>query len=513
MDTPSCSERGGNLRNAGYHVADYAVLLVLWLVATPLLVYHLGSARYGLLMLANSIMGFGGLVSLGMPDANIKFISQYRGRNDMTGVANVIRTSLSLYLVLDLACVLAVFVAAPWLVIRVFALPAEMRVMGGRSLRIAALGFGARFLFNVLQSAFHGFERFDIPARISMLVNALSMLAYLALASAGLDIPFLLGATVLFLLSGLAVEAAVLKYRLVPGLRLLPGVHLRTLREMLPFGIYGWIRQLSMALTQHVDVMLVAALAGVPVVTPYTIARRLAMQPLIIVTRAAAFLFPYSGRLVERGDTATLEEVFHRSERWAAACVMGPLCALSLFGDPMLRIWMGPAFDPLAADMLRLFCMAFLLQGHTITTYNFLMGHGRARAAACIALTRGVLVIGSLWILVPMVGGMGAAISHLCRLPHAAAAYIAGRRILFKKLSARETISVLLPGLLLALIFCRPQPAPLTWPPLAVLAAAGGTALAATGGLLVLFTVLRHAVSPRTAGGSGSSFKRGRMST
>src|ERR1035438_6753012 len=47
-----------SLRNSSYSLADYLLLPVLWIVATPIFLRRLGVDQYGIWMLVNTVMGF-----------------------------------------------------------------------------------------------------------------------------------------------------------------------------------------------------------------------------------------------------------------------------------------------------------------------------------------------------------------------------------------------------------------------------------------------------------------------
>lgn len=76
--------------NAAYSTADYLILPILWLIATPIFVSHLGFEQYGIWMLVNTFLGFSGIMAFGLSDATIKFVSKYRGLDDEPGIARVI---------------------------------------------------------------------------------------------------------------------------------------------------------------------------------------------------------------------------------------------------------------------------------------------------------------------------------------------------------------------------------------------------------------------------------------
>ena len=66
------------------------------LVAAPFLVHRLGLSQYGIWMLVNAILGSMGTLSMGFGDATVKYVSAYRGQNNLVGVEHTIRATLTI---------------------------------------------------------------------------------------------------------------------------------------------------------------------------------------------------------------------------------------------------------------------------------------------------------------------------------------------------------------------------------------------------------------------------------
>ena len=73
---------GRGWANAFYGVGDYLVLPIGMLLAAPFLLRHLGTAQYGVWVLAGAAVSGGGIVSGSFGDAAIKYVADCRGRGD-----------------------------------------------------------------------------------------------------------------------------------------------------------------------------------------------------------------------------------------------------------------------------------------------------------------------------------------------------------------------------------------------------------------------------------------------
>src|SRR5687768_17683360 len=66
------------------------------ILATPLFIKNLGTHQYGLWVLLNTITQLMSIFNLGLGDANIKYISAYRGTSDFNAIRKIVSTTSSL---------------------------------------------------------------------------------------------------------------------------------------------------------------------------------------------------------------------------------------------------------------------------------------------------------------------------------------------------------------------------------------------------------------------------------
>ena len=102
-------------RNIAYQYAGFLVGLVASLVLTRVLLRHLGAGAYGLWVVLLAIVGYLGLLDVGVGTATVQRIAQLMAKDDLEGVADVIRTSSLFFSVSGLVSVLVTVGLAPFL--------------------------------------------------------------------------------------------------------------------------------------------------------------------------------------------------------------------------------------------------------------------------------------------------------------------------------------------------------------------------------------------------------------
>src|SRR5262245_42462756 len=87
-------------KNAAFSLAEYLLVPVLQFATTPFLVHRLGLEQVGIWILRNSILGIADALTFGLGNATLRFVSVYRGRGETASVISVVRTSVSLSIVI-----------------------------------------------------------------------------------------------------------------------------------------------------------------------------------------------------------------------------------------------------------------------------------------------------------------------------------------------------------------------------------------------------------------------------
>ncbi len=90
------------------------VNMVIGFILTPYLIKCLGANKYGIWLLIISVIGYSGLLDLGITSATMRYIARYVGQNDEKLLNETINTSLAIFCLIGLIVAIAsLFAAAP----------------------------------------------------------------------------------------------------------------------------------------------------------------------------------------------------------------------------------------------------------------------------------------------------------------------------------------------------------------------------------------------------------------
>jgi O-antigen/teichoic acid export membrane protein len=351
------------------------------IVLMPFTVRHLGQTQYGLWMLVASMTTYFQLLDLGYGNGVVRHLIEADRRGDADEVNGIASTFVCVYaLIAAVACVaiagMVVFVVPrfPHLTVEQIRLAQILlAILGAR----IAIGFPLT-VFGAVSNSRQGFVVNNLVASAVVVASAIS--TYVVLTSGGGLITLVATTTAINLLgyAGYAWNA----YHVMPALRLRPR-YFSTLRwrEVTTFSVYLFVIQLASQVCFNIDNVVIGASLGPALVAVYTIALRLAEYQRRLCDQFSGMLFPVVmgfGKNVEALRGALIE-----GNRVAVTLVTGASVVLIGFSGPLIRHWMGPAFDGSVAPFVLLALAGVVIVSQAASS-NVLIACGEHRLVAAI---------------------------------------------------------------------------------------------------------------------------------
>jgi O-antigen/teichoic acid export membrane protein len=178
------------------------------------------------------------------------------------------------------------------------------------------------------------------------------------------------------------------------------------------FTFGGWVALSSLIgpIMNYVDRFILSSLLGTGQAAAYLAAAELVGRAAPVPAALSASLFP---RLcADLNDHAAVQRA---TQLMIGSCAV--LCALlALWGDVVLRLWLGHAFQPESIGLLRILLIGFLLNALAHLPFARLHAAGRSRTTAILHAAELVPFLGLLYALVQSWGPTGAAIAWVLRM-------------------------------------------------------------------------------------------------
>ncbi len=384
--------------------------MVLSLVLTRVLLRDLGASTYGLWVVLLSIVGYLGLLDVGVSTAAVQRVARMTSVGDNQGLADVIRTASVFFSVSGGIAVAITMVVAPFLD-RILHLGSTDVEVAGVALVLLGGSLALRFVTAVPNAVLFGVGRSDSSSMITLVSTLATQGAQVVVVICGgglvwLGVVTVAGSFVTFVATSLAV-------------RRLTGHTVRTgrfdraiLSDLLRFGGRNTVIAVSGIVSFSLDALIIGVILPVAQVAPYDIALSTANLTRNLTTYGGDLLLPTYTHFESMHDPVRQARLFSRTVMATLAISLPILVALAAFGDPILKLWLGDVPDRTYSIMIALgFVTALELPGHQC--FILLTGIGRNQLMMRVALVGAAVNLAGSIAFTFLLGPIGPAIGSL----------------------------------------------------------------------------------------------------
>jgi len=305
----------------------------------PFLIHSLGDEHYGLWIVIGAIVGFYGLLDLGIASTAQRFIvrSVYDEKSDSMNIA--ISTAVFLFFligVLSLLITLAVVFIGPY-----FIADKVNQTLFQYVIAILGLKIAFSFPLYVFHSLLTAKHRFDIASYIQIFILFLRTVFIIYFLSNGYGLVVLAALMALFELLTHVITIFFCK-KLVPQLKVsLFLFQKEKLLEYYHYGKYVYISAIADRARFSIDNLVVGAVLGIGTVAHYAIAASLISYFTEVMSSVFGVISPVLDKYYKLGQWENLREVFlsvSELTTLAAVLIGGLFIAL---GRPFIELWIG----------------------------------------------------------------------------------------------------------------------------------------------------------------------------
>ncbi len=351
-DTPHAPRKGRFSVNLASRLLNYGLGILVGLWLTPYLIRHLGVAAYGLVPLVMTVTSYMGLLTVSLNGAVGRFITIALDRQDYDEANRVFNTSFWGTLAI------LILVAAPclWFCVHAglfFNLPAGYE----KQFTWLFLCAMSVFFLTALGSAFSVssfcMNRFDLDNMVGIASTAVRVCSILALFNIlAPNVMYVGFSLVAASVTNIALTLVVWRY-LTPMLRLDPYGFSKGMFFKLT-GMGGWIvvNQLGSLLFLSIDLIVVNRILGAESAGRYGAVMMWSSQLRNLAGVMASVFAPTIVSLYGQQDIPTLISYCRRAVKFVGLVMALPIGLVCGFARPLLNVWLGASFDPLASLLL-----------------------------------------------------------------------------------------------------------------------------------------------------------------
>lgn len=350
------------LINTSSNMAQLIVSMVVTFVMAPIYLKVMGHHDYGLREMVLALVGYMGMLDLGMRPTVSRFASMHNAQKDRGALLTVYACSLAFLGLVGL--VLASFF---WVWATTY--PEWLNPEGGEDLTkyvLFLLFVGGQVLFAfpkfVTESYLEGLQRYYFKNMVNIITTiAIAVISYI----------YITPENGLVLLVGLGAASQVIKL-LIFGLILLkpalgtiyPNVRYfsrEKLREMLSFGLKSFIQGAAYKVERLSDKLVIGSILGPAALPVYTIPSTLVGYiSSITMTLTHAFM-PLFSDLNARSQQVKIKAIYMVASKLVVGLIIPMGVGICLIGGPFIAIWMKGEFDPTLVDAILVLLVTYTL--------------------------------------------------------------------------------------------------------------------------------------------------------
>lgn len=400
-----------------WNLAGLTLPLLVAAVTIPHLIDKLGNERFGLLALAWGLLGYAGVLDLGIGRALTQMVSRLRGEGNLISIPSVLATAGRITFITGLIggsfiVVAVLFGVDVWIKTQSVP-PSEVR----HSILLLAVALPVQAMSATYRGMNEAYLNF----------KGISLLR-VGLGVANFGAPFLLAfyTTNMFWLVSTLVGSrsmALLFYRSFANKCLVDRKSERGKAAYSPqvakalFRFGGWVTVSSIVspLLVQADRFVIAAIISVAAVTIYVVPYEIVVQSLILVGSVTSVIFPSLSTLMH--EQPDQWQAFFR--RWLGIVAGMTFLAsglLALFLPSILQLWLKVNFVPESAVIGQVLCLGVFANAIGSMYYALIHAKGRADLTAKIHLIELPLFMFSLIFFLHHFGLIGAAWAWVGRM-------------------------------------------------------------------------------------------------
>lgn len=402
------------VRNTIWNLIGMGAPLLVALIAIPLLIKGMGTARFGVLTLAWAVVGYFSLFDLGLGRALTKLVAERLGTDQGGDIPRLIWTAMMLMGIFGIVGALVVAGISPWMIHNILKIPRELQDETLKAFYLLALSVPVIISSIGFRGILEAHQRFDLANMVRIPFGVFTFLGPLVV------LPF---SNSLFPIVAVLVIGSIFASGafLVACLRLIPSLrhNIRPQRSMIfpliSFGGWMTVTNIVGPLMTYMDRFLIGSLISVTAVTYYATPYEVVTKLWLIPSALVGVLFPaFSTTVVQDHNRAA--RLFGRGMSYTFLALFPLTIVIVTMAYEGMTLWLGVQFAEKSTFVLQWLAVGVFINGIARVPFALVQGAGRPDLTAKMHLVELPFYLLLLWWLTDVYGIKGVAIVWVLRV-------------------------------------------------------------------------------------------------
>jgi O-antigen/teichoic acid export membrane protein len=387
--------------------------MLVGVAAIPLLIDGMGLERFGMLSIAWMIVGYFGVLDMGLGRALTQRVAYKIGSGELNHIKALVIVSLVVVLVLGSASGLLVSFFAEVLVYDLFNISSIYLVESLKGIYWVAATIPLVILSTALFGVLEGQQYFGWTALVRAPLNLLMFVAPLIALQWSADLDVIFSSLFWVRLVGL-IALVIIVYA---TLAIMPKPEFSWQETKLLFSFGGWITVSNIVspMMVYFDRFYIAAVLSVSVVAYYTTPLDLLIKVLLVPLALVGVMFAIFSSEWSTNKRTVINH--YRKSIITVFIVMAPFTIVAvLLADYGLTLWLGAEFAEQSYKITQVIAVGVFFNAMAMVPYALIQGIGRADITAKFHLLELPIFLVLLWFFVDAFGLIGAAYAWTIRV-------------------------------------------------------------------------------------------------
>ncbi|MCA9455869.1 MAG: oligosaccharide flippase family protein [Nitrospiraceae bacterium] len=345
------------IRNVLANWGGYIFAVGVNFVLSPFIVHSLGDESYGIWVLLGSIVGYLGLLDLGVRGAVTRYIAKFHAQESHLEATRVASSALVVFVLVGFVAIAVAGVLAI-VIDRVFQIPPELVAVARVVLILGGVNMAISMISGVYGGVVAGLQRFDIANLFEIAIGVVRVILVVLALKTGYGLIAL--ALIQLGVSGLRGFASfVLSRRLYPQLRVcFKECHRSHVTMIFSFSVSVLLLQASGTIILFTDSIVIGSFLPLSMVTLFAIASNLTEYARAPVSGISQTLTPSASALEAENEGDELERILLVSARIATLIVLPIVVTFIFRGEAFIGLWMGEEYAKPSGEILWILSLA-----------------------------------------------------------------------------------------------------------------------------------------------------------
>jgi O-antigen/teichoic acid export membrane protein len=412
LTSSSSAKKGILAQNTFINLIGKAIPLLPAVIAIPFLIKGLGTPRFGVLMLVWSIIGYFGLLDMGVGRATTKFVADQEAAGKT--LLPIIVTSITLLIGIGIAGGVIIFFATPWIVNDILNVPAPLAAETQTAFYILSASIpvilGCVGASGILQAQ----QRFKLINAVKVPANILNSVSPLIVLIFTKKLPYIVAVLVV----ERAITFIIYIFYCLKGQPLTLNSDYsfeKWTKKLLGFGAWLTVSNIVNSIMVYMDRFIIGAILTMSAVAYYTTPYEVVKRISVISGSFMGVMFP-AFSVYFLYDQEKFIQIYQESFRYIL-CIITPIVTVFLLGShAILTIWLGDEFAEHSTIVLQILAVAIFINSITKISGSLVQAAGRPDLRAKLHIAELPVYLVLLWYFTHWLGLEGVALAWLIRV-------------------------------------------------------------------------------------------------